>query len=78
MTLNEIIKYAKLHNIDFDKPILTLADGEEKSTVCDSNVEQIGVKNIGGIDYLYMIPNTHSYDADLFETLNLCDVVNCF
>ena len=76
MSLNELIKFAKVHDIDFDTNILCVAqfDGEKDL----SELEQIAMKETDEGNKLVMIPFVYSYNADMNEELELCDTVNSF
>lgn len=75
MTLNQIIKYAKLHNIDFDKELNIVTPNEYIEHGFDkSPLEQVSV--IDGKDELCFTPYDYAYDCEIIESLNLCDTVN--
>ena len=74
MSLNELINFAKGHNIDFDKDILCIAqfDGE-----CEiDNLEQIAMTETDEGNKLVFIPLVYSYNTDKEKELGLCDTVN--
>ena len=74
MTLNELIKFAKVHNIDFNKDIICVAqfDGE----IDLDNLEQIAMKETDEGNKLVVIPFVYSYNADMNKEFEFCDTVN--
>lgn len=74
MTLNELIRFAKTHDIDFDKDIICVAqfDGE----IDLDNLEQIAMKETDEGNKLAIIPFVYSYDADMNKELGFYDTVN--
>ena len=74
MSLNELIKFAKMHDIDFDKDILCV---EQFNGVIELNsLEQIAMKETDEGNKLVVIPFKYSYNADMNKELELCDTVN--
>ena len=74
MTLNELIKFAKVHDIDFNKDIICVAqfDGE----IDLDNLEQIAMKETDEGNKLVVIPFVYSYNADMNKEFEFCDTVN--
>ena len=74
MSLNELIRFAEKHDIDFDKDIICVAqfDGEKDL----DNLEQIAMKETDEGNKLVVIPFVYSYDADMNKELEFCDTVN--
>lgn len=74
MSLNELIRFAKMHDIDFDKDIICVAqfDGE----IDLDNLEQIAMKETDEGNKLVVIPFVYSYNADMNENFEFCDTVN--
>ena len=66
ITLNDLIKFAKLNNLDFDAPIRSVKGAAVES------MEQVGEWN----GSLALIPPAYAYDASLFETCHITGVVN--
>lgn len=74
MSLNELIKFAKMHDIDFDKDIICV---EQFNGVIELNsLEQIAMKETDEGNKLVVIPFEYSYNADMIKELELCDTVN--
>lgn len=74
MSLNELIKFAKMHDIDFDKDIICV---EQFNGVIELNsLEQIAMKETDEGNKLVVIPFEYSYNADMNKELELCDTVN--
>lgn len=75
MTLNEIIKYAKDNNIDFDAPLWALEnepDGYDSISTNINPLEQIGIsKN----EELVLISYATAYQRD-FHNFGIRNVVN--
>ena len=74
MSLNELIKFAKMHDIDFDKDIICVAqfDGE----IDLDNLEQIAMKETDEGNKLVVIPLVYSfYDNDVNE-FGFCGITN--
>ena len=74
MSLNELIRFAKMHDIDFNKDIICVSqvDGE----VYLDNLEQIAMKETDEGNKLVIIPFVYSYDADMNKNFEFCDTVN--
>lgn len=74
MTLNELIKFAKVHDIDFNKDIICVAqfDGE----IDLDNLEQIAMKETDEGNKLVVIPFVYSYNVDMNKEFEFCDTVN--
>ena len=74
MSLNELIKFAKKHDIDFDKDIICVSqvDGE----IYLDNLEQIAMKETDEGNKLVAIPFVYSYSADMNKEFGFCDTVN--
>ena len=74
MSLNELIRFAKVHDIDFDKDIVCI------NTINDNlvldNLEQVAMKEIDKGNKLVIIPSSLSYNADMNKEFELCDTVN--
>ena len=73
MSLNELIRFAKMHDIDFDKDIICV---EQFSVIELGNIEQIAMKETDEGNKLVVIPFKYSYNADMNKELELCDTVN--
>ena len=74
MSLNELIKFAKIHDIDFDKDIICV---EQFNDVIELNsLEQIAMKETDEGNKLVAIPFVYSYDADMNKNFEFCDTVN--
>jgi len=71
MTLNELNKFARIHNIDFNKDILCINTINDNLVL--NNLEQIAVKDI---DNLVFIPSSLAYNACTIRDFKLCDTVN--
>ena len=74
MSLNELIRFAKIHDIDFDKDIICVSqvDGE----IYLDNLEQIAMKETDEVNKLVVIPFVYSYDADMNKEFEFCGTVN--
>ena len=74
MSLNELIRFAKMNDIDFDKDIICVSqfDGE----IDLDNLEQIAMKETDEGNKLVVIPFVYSYNAKMNKELELCDTVN--
>ncbi len=74
MSLNELIRFAQKHDIDFDKDIICVSqvDGE----IYLDNLEQIAMKEANKGNKLVVIPFVYSYDADMNKNFEFCDTVN--
>ena len=74
MSLNELIRFAKMHDIDFDKDIICV---EQFNSVIELNtLEQIAMKETDEGNKLVIIPFVYSYNADMIKEFELCDTVN--
>lgn len=74
MSLNELIRFAKMHNIDFDKDIICV---EQFNDVIELNsLEQIAIKETDEGNKLVIIPFVYSYNADMNKEFEFCDTVN--
>ncbi len=74
MSLNELIKFAKVHDIDFGKDIICVSQVEGEIYL--DNLEQIAIKETDEGNKLVVIPFVYSYNADMNKELELCDTVN--
>lgn len=74
MSLNELIRFAKMHDIDFDKNIVCI-NMINDNLVLD-NLGQIAMKEIDKKNTLVIIPSSLSYNADMNKEFELCDTVN--
>ena len=74
MSLNELIIFSKMHNIDFDKDIICIAqfDGE----IDLDNLEQIAMKETNEGNKLVLIPFEYSCNANMNKEFGFCDTVN--
>ena len=75
MTLNELIRFAKMYNIDFDKNIVCVSTIND-NLVLDNNLEQVAIKETDEGNKLVIIPSSLSYNADMNKEFELCDTVN--
>ena len=74
MSLNELIRFAKMHDIDFDKDIICV---EQFNGVVELNsLEQIAMKETDEGNKLVVIPFEYSYNADMNKNFEFCDTVN--
>lgn len=74
MTLNELIVFARNHEIDFNKDIVCM-NMINDNLVLD-NLEQVAMKEIDKENKLVIIPSSLSYNADMNKEFELCDTVN--
>lgn len=74
MTLNELIGFAKTHDIDFDKDIMCVTSSDDDLML--DNIEQVAMKESDEGNKLVVIPFVHSYDADMNKGFELWDTVN--
>ena len=74
MSLNELIRFAKIHDIDFNKDI-TCVNTVNDNLILD-NLEQIATKETDEGNKLVIIPSSFSYNADMNRELEFCDTVN--
>lgn len=63
MSLNELIRFAKMHDIDFDKDIICVSQVEGEIDL--DNLEQIVMKETDEGNKLVVIPFEYSYNADM-------------
>lgn len=74
MSLNELIRFAKIHDIDFDKDIICV---EQFNGVIELNsLEQIAMKETDEGNKLVVIPFEYSYNAEMNKNFEFCDTVN--
>lgn len=71
LTLNQVIEYAKVHDISFDKPLMSAYDAEMSEL---SHIEQVAASAQG--TNLVLIDRNAAYSCNLIETLKLQDTVN--
>lgn len=69
MTLNKIIEFAKLYNIDFDKDIGCITSSDDELIL--DEIDQIGIKETSEGNKLVFIPFVHFYSDKDFELYNV-------
>ena len=74
MSLNELIRFAKVHDIDFDKDIICVSQVDSETYL--DNLEQIAMKETDEGNKLVVIPLVYSYDVDMNKGFEFCDTVN--
>lgn len=74
MSLNELIRFAKMHDIDFDQDIICVSQVDNETYL--DNLEQIAMKETDEGNKLVAIPLVYSYDADMNKEFEFCDTVN--
>lgn len=74
MSLNELIKFSKVHDIDFDKDVICVS--QVYNEIYLDNLEQIAMKETDEGNKLVVIPFVYSYNADMNKNFEFCDTVN--
>lgn len=71
ITLNDLIKYAKVNSLDFDAPLCVIAKVGSSEELL--SVEQIGTSDV---DVPILIESNAAYDEKVFDKFNTTGVVN--
>lgn len=73
ISLNDLIKYAKTNNLDFDAPLNMLVEVEEGTFAQLRSIEQVGT--IHGTD-IALIETGVAYETKVFKRFGIEGVVN--